>query len=221
MNKNIQNVVDQINNSLELLLNLKLIKFYNPVKVEYNKVKDETKISWNNHEGGRNVSSNAFLRIDQYLSILEQGSYHALLNDFSIIRVSFTFQQNKLISQNLLWWPCPVKVDMLDDGEYSPYEIVSVFLDDKDYYRMRSPIRIDFDCNNDTATHPKAHIHTQHSESRMNTIKPICFNTFIKFIFNHYYPTIDLDNSKFNSIILNFERKKEIDYVLKEKLIIC
>lgn len=102
LNKNVLNIKEQIDNSLELLLNLKLIKFYNPVNVEYSKIKDTTKISWNNHLGGRNVSSNAFLSIAQYLSFLEQGSYHALLNDFSIIRVSFVFEHNKLISQNLL-----------------------------------------------------------------------------------------------------------------------
>lgn len=86
---------------------------------------------------------------------------------------------------------------------------------------MRSPIRVDFDIKNDTELHPKAHIHTQHPKSRMNTVKPICFNTFIKFIFNHYYPTVDFDGSKFNSVNLIYESTKDIEYHLKEKMLIC
>lgn len=221
MNKNVLVIKEQIENSLEVLLNLKLIKFYNPVKVEYDQIKDITVISWYNHKGGREVSSNAFLSIEQYLTLLEHGAYHGLMNDLSIIRASFTFEHNKLISQNLLWWPCPVTIDFEDDGEFSPFEIVNLYLDDKKYFRMRSPIRVDFDINNDTVDHPKAHIHTQHPKSRMNTIKPICFNTFIRFIFNHYYPTIKVNNDDFPNSPLLHKSTKELSYTLKDQLIIC
>ncbi|MDR7002727.1 DUF2290 domain-containing protein [Neobacillus niacini] len=220
LNKNVLALKEQIDNSLELLLSLNLIQFYNPVNVEYNEADDISKISWFNHIGGREVSSNAFLTIKQYLAILESGAYHVLMNDYSIIRASFTFKHNKLITQNLLWWPCPVKVDFGDNGEDSPAEIVSLFLEDTENFRMRSPVRIDFDKDNDTEDHPKAHIHTQHYKSRMNTVRPICFNTFLKFIFNHYYPTLKINNKIFSSCPINFESSKEISYTLKEKLMI-
>ena len=221
LNKNISFLQQQIDNSLETLLNLKLIRFYNPINVEKNEIEDSTRLSWFNHVGGREFASSAFLTIKQYLSILENGSYHALLNDYSIIRVSFTFHQNKLVSQNLLWWPCPVEIDFNDSGEESPIDIINLFLEDVESYRMRSPIRIDFDLSKDTIDHPKAHIHTQHPKSRMNTISPICFNTFVKFIFNHYYPMVVLDNKYFPSYSISYPSTKEISYSLREKLIIA
>lgn len=219
LNKNILFLQQQVDNSLEILLNLNLIRFYNPINVEADKITDTIRLSWFNHLSGRDVGSNAFLNINQYLSILEAGSYHALMEDYSIIRVSFTFQNNKLISQNLLWWPCPVKIDF-DDEIDSPIEIVNLFLGDIDSFRMRSPIRVDFDLSRDTLDHPKAHIHTQHPKSRMNTVNPICFNTFIKFIYNHYYPHIGLNNKDFPSISINYPKSKDITYSLEDKLVI-
>lgn len=220
LNKNILCLQQQVENSLETLLNLNLIRFYNPINVENDKINDTVRLSWFNHVSGRDVGSNAFLNINQYLSILEEGCYHALMEDYSIIRVSFTFRNNKLVSQNLLWWPCPVKIDFDDDEIDSPIEIVNLFLGDIKSFRMRSPIRVDFDLNRDTLNHPKAHIHTQHPKSRMNTVNPICFNTFIKFIYNHYYPHIELDNKRFPSISMNYPTSKDIAYYLEDKLVI-
>ncbi|MDQ0926538.1 hypothetical protein QFZ25_000598 [Bacillus atrophaeus] len=220
MNKNVLSIKEQIENSLDVLLNLKLIKFFNPVKVDYDQGNDKTVISWYNHKGGREVSSNAFLKLSQYLTLLEHGAYHVLMNDYSIIRFSFTFEHNKLISQNLLWWPCPVFIDFEDDGEFSPYDIVNLHLEDQENLRMRSPIRVDFDFSNDTPDHPKAHVHTQHPKSRMNTIKPICFNTFIRFILNHYYPSVNISDDDFPSTPILVKSSKEISYNLKDQLFI-
>lgn len=220
LNKNILVMQEQIDNSLELLRNLNLIHFYNPVSLTHFKSEGITRLSWTNHISGREISSQAFTQIKQYLHLLENGSYHALLKDFSIIRVSFTYEQNLLVSQNLLWWPCPVKIEFEDEDDYSPIEIVKLFLEDIDSFRMRSPIRIDFDNSNDTFDHPRAHIHTQHPESRMNTVGPICFNTFVKFIYNHYYPETKLKNTNFPATPIKYTSNKEIDYVLKEKLIL-
>ncbi|MFB7158500.1 DUF2290 domain-containing protein [Lysinibacillus sp. NPDC056232] len=224
MNRKPSNTVlvikSQINNSLEILKTRNLIRFYNEIEEEYLIDKDIFRLSWKNHRGGRKVSSKAFLKVDQYMEILESGAYHAILFDYSIIRVSFSFRGDNLIFQNLLWWPCPVKVEF-EDEEYDSFaEIVELFLADSENYRMRSPIRIDLDTTNDNPEHPKAHMHTQHPESRINTEEPICFNTFIKFIFNNFYPEITLDHLEFPSTNVRCERGRRIEYKHKHKLYI-
>ncbi|MGY1460353.1 DUF2290 domain-containing protein [Bacillus toyonensis] len=221
INQNVLAIKEQIDNSLNQLASLNIVRFYNPSNITNNKQDDTFRISWFNHVGGRNVSSNAFLHLNQYLAILESGAYHALMHDYSILRVSFTYQHSKLISQNLLWWPCPVKIDFEYEEEFTPFELVNDFLEDKNNYRMRSPIRIDFDIENDTEDHPKAHIHTQHPKSRMNTVEPICFNTFIRFILNHYYPEVDVDITKFPKCPISYPKVKEIKYILEEKLVLA
>lgn len=219
-NRNVDNILNQINNSLELLVELRLAVFFNPIHSVYDKTNNISKLTWNNHVSGRETSANAFTSVKQYLSILKSGAFHALLQDYSIIRVSFKFEGPKLISQNLLWWPCPVRFENDEHDEYTPAEIVELYLSEFANLQMRSPIRIDFDSENDKEDHPKAHLHTQHYESRMNTVRPICFNEFLKFIFNHYYPHIIFDNSKFSNIPLNYEKGKSIEYLLKEKMLI-
>ncbi|MCC0567571.1 DUF2290 domain-containing protein [Brevibacillus borstelensis] len=211
---------EQINNSLELLKTLNLVRFYNEIGEEYLKDEDLYRLSWKNHTGGRNVSSNAFLKINQYLEILESGAYHAILFDYSIIRVSFSFSGDELVSQNLLWWPCPVEVDFEDEEFDSFAEIVNLFLQEREYYRMRSPVRIDLDTSNDSPEHPKAHMHIQHPKSRINTEEPICFNTFVKFIINNYYPQISIKDSDFPSTNIRYRSSKRIDYIKKHKLYI-
>lgn len=204
---------EQVNNSIELLNQYGLIRFSFPINESVSK-NGNLMLTWDNHVGGRSVSSKAFLKIEQYISILESKAYHIILFDYSIIRVSFEFEGDKLISQNLLWWPCPVEItDFKDEDEESFETIVNLFLSDLENLRMRSPIRIDLDVSNDTALHPKAHMHTQHSDTRINTIEPICFNTFIKFVFNNFYPTVAFNNKQFPSRNLTFDRMAPVKYL--------
>lgn len=78
--------------------------------------------------------------------------------DNSIIRCSFTFQNSKLISQNLLWWPCPVTKDTDMEDEFGLIESIKMKLEDHEvssYLQMRSPIRIDFDNKQKYSLPPK------------------------------------------------------------------
>lgn len=52
---------------------------------------------------------------------------------------------------------------------------------------MRTPIRIDFDPENSSETHPLVHMHMQDKDCRIAVNQPICFNSFVQFIFENYY----------------------------------
>jgi hypothetical protein len=216
MNKNVENTLYQIENTVKLLSLLEIVKFYNTSECIQDINKSIARISWKNHVNGRTVSSNAFNSTAQYMSILSSGAYQVLLQDCSIVRFSFTFQQEKLLSQNLLWWPCPVKYDPEMENEYGLPESIQALLSDSDttHLIMRTPIRIDFDSTNDSPAHPRAHLHMQHYDSRINCFEPICFNRFMQFVLKMYYPYIKLDYKHWNFLNYQYEReRKKIVYI--------
>lgn len=223
-NKNIENTITQIKNTLDILQQLNI--FYFNIQPTYtNNIKENTQnISWGNHISGRSVSSKAFTNVNQYLNILSSNSYHGLMYDYSIIRCSFTFNNDKLISQNLLWWPCPVKIDNEFVEEFGLIDSIKMMLEDSNistYIQMRSPVRFDFDYKNDSSIHPKAHVHLQHYNCRINTNKPICFNRFIKFILDNFYPDLVVDYRKWNFLKYNYNNSSQIiEYLNKNELLV-
>ena len=189
-NQVFSSTLQQIRSTTEVLKTAGFITYENPS--EKTKKKKEQRVTWKSFVHGREVSSKAFLTIDQYLKILTSNSYQILLFDYSIIRYSFVFDGARLIRQNLLWWPCPVKMDNDIENEFENIgmaikDMVNI-ANNQSNYIMRSPIRIDYDSDNNKADHPRAHMHLSHPECRINTNAPICFNRFIRFIIYNFYP---------------------------------
>lgn len=222
MNKNVENTIIQIDNTLETLRTLDIIRFIIPHKHYCDKKENIEQITWDNHQSGRDFCGKAFTTIQQYMAILSTNSYQVLLKDYSIIRYSFKFMGSKLLSQNLLWWPCPVKMEPGYEEEFGLVESVQVLIEDskaRNYLRMRTPIRIDFDVSNNKAHHPRAHIHMQHHESRINSNEPICFNAFIRFVLENCYPELIVDYRMWNFLNYQYEDKnKKIEYINKTRL---
>lgn len=68
MNRNIENTLLQVKNTLEILHELNIISFIIPAEYSESKKDNTQRISWKNHIGGRSVSSKAFLSINQSVS---------------------------------------------------------------------------------------------------------------------------------------------------------
>ena len=221
-NKNLRRVSEQIENTLDQMSKLGYVWYYDIPKCEKNGIED--RITWNNHIGGRTVSGKYFLRINQYLEILSSKALIAILSDYSLIRCAFSFIENKLVSETLLWWPCPVKIDESFLECCSLEEIIEMTLADKEaerYIRMRSPIRIDFDVENDNEGHPGAHIHMEHEECRISTVEPICFNRFMNYIVKSFYPCWNIELKKTEYIKFSYDKPKHpISYKNETKILI-
>lgn len=97
-NKNLDRISIQIQNTLEQMQKLGYVLYYNVPKCE--EYGEKEILTWNNHIGGREVSSKYFLRVRQYLKILSDNAFLAILNDYSLIRCSFSFIENKIVSEN-------------------------------------------------------------------------------------------------------------------------
>ena len=148
MNKNVENTGNQITNTIEMLFSKGIVEYYYPYKYNLDRVGNIETLTWHNHTSGRATSSRAFTSAQQYLDILSGNSFHVMLIDYSIIRYSFVFNGNKLIKQNLLWWPRPVRIEHeADQSDLSIIDMVLMHLQDNDttkHLNMRSPIRVDF-----------------------------------------------------------------------------
>lgn len=202
MNRTVESVYNQIVNTLDRLQNSGYVDFYSlPNIVEKNKY---TMLSWNNYQSAKETSENYFLRVEQYCKIISTNAYWALLKDHSVIRGSFEFDNNKLLRESLLWWPCPVILDEDMVNEFGLDESVEYLFQSNDTasnVRMRTPMRIDFDVNNNESDHPRAHMHMQNVNTRINTCEPICFNRFLNYVFSNYYPewNVKFDEREFLS----------------------
>ena len=212
-NKSFINALDNMNNTIYLLYGLKLVYYFNEARPQI--VRGIQTITWNDHIQGRANCGSAFTSLDQYAHILNTGAFHCVLFDGSIIRSSFGFIDNILVSHSHLWWPAPYIIDGCLTGENTPQNAFEEFITDLNWrgnVRMRSPIRIDFDPNADANNHPQVHMHTQHHESRVSVDNPICFAKFIKFIFQNYYPHLEIDYSGWNNLNFSFCKPKFSQY---------
>lgn len=214
MNRVFEQTASQIRSTTEILKSSEFVIFDIPPKRNINEKIQQ--LTWQNHRGGRLVSSKSFLKIDQYLEILSSYAYQLILYDYSVIRYSFVFDGARILSQNLLWWPCPVHIDREVEIEFGFIEGIKEKVNasqNQSDYIMRSPIRVDFDCANDQYSHPSAHIHLQHHDCRINSCKPICFNQFMKFVICNFYPDSNINCDKWTLLKYQYDNMhKKIEY---------
>jgi hypothetical protein len=199
INNQVQNLKDQIENTLLTLFNEDLVRVKK--NVSHQITGHKCKLTWDNHKPGRYNSGQAFTTLNQYIKIYDTGAYHAILHDGSIIRACFNFYKNMLLEESLLFWPSPIDIPEEIIDEYGIYDaIVRYFVSDKinNFLKMRTPVRLDFNHVNNTTSHPATHLHIQHRDCRISVREPCCFNTFVKFIFKNFYP--DISNKILNKL---------------------
>lgn len=219
-NKIINNLKNEMMNTMDILFRKKLLYFYNDVKIERH---DDTEvITWQNHVGGRANCGKSFTTLNQYEHILKNGSYTCLMFDGSILRFSFKFEENKLVGHSHLWWPSPYGYNCKLNPDEAPLDMYENFIIDDKWYtniNMRSPIRVDYQPGDVSEEHPAVHMHTQHHECRMRVSEPLCFNRFIKYVFDNFYSHLEVDLSELEMFKLNYD-KKIVDFHVKGRSMI-
>lgn len=217
MNKHVEDTRDQILNTLQVLSGCGLTRITKDVFSASDQGFEI--LTWNNHVSGRHNAGKSFTTLNQYVSIYETGAYHCILFDGSIVRVYFKFHKNILLQESLLYWPAPIIIPEEDVDELGIREAVNMYFSDEKSRRtkviMRSPIRFDFDSSNVSELHPAAHVHMQHADCRISAKRPICFNTFIKFVFENFYP------DSYPSVLNDLEPLNYSGFDVCEKAVIC
>lgn len=192
-------ILKDINNTCARLVEEELAFSFLGVK-NYEISEGIKRISWINHISGSINTSSYFNSLEQYKKILKQNAYFCILQDGSIIRASYSIKKNELISHNLFYCPSPFDLNLknLNPRFGAPLEILEDIMSSEEWPEkmiMRTPIRIDFDPQNCSERHPLIHLHMQNKDCRIAINTPICFNSFIHFIFENCYPDIYQKNS--------------------------
>lgn len=121
----------------------------------------------------------------EYLHFLRGNQYLALLRDGSLIDISYSLHRGKIVSHRLLYHPCPVDItqdqttigDLLDNGPDDPF-VGMVF-------KLRSPIRFDYDPVRNGPDHPSSHVTMNDSDCRISVNRPVSFGHFVHFVFKN------------------------------------
>ncbi len=133
------------------------------------------------------LKAHPFGSIAEYRGFVESEAYSAILRDGSLLHLSYDFRDSKVIGHRLLYYPCPFVID----PEFSDEPILDVLeycCNDLDVFRLRSPVRFDFDQLRAEPGHPASHVHFQHEECRMPVIAPLSVGRFVEFVFRNFYP---------------------------------
>ncbi|MCD5413460.1 MAG: DUF2290 domain-containing protein [Clostridiales bacterium] len=188
----VERIEKQINVTLDALNSKELLYTYNKI---YKKSRDSNKcfLSWNNHKKGKFNTNKYFLKVEQYKKILENNSYLCIFYDGSLVRVSYSFENDYLVNQTLLWWPAPYFYEGITVEDMSPLNLMEEFLADSQWcevLRIRSPVRVDFDPLESAVSrlHSPTHMHMQNEECRLYVKNPLCFIKFIEFVLKNFYP---------------------------------
>lgn len=199
-------LIDQHEKTGLYLINEKVVLYSIPFNE--NKEGNTLSLSWKNEKTSF-ATGDDILKIEQYLEIYRNRQFHFLLFDGSLIRFSFCFEKNKLISENLLWWPCPIRnfhVDNLFEIE-ALLDSLNGTLFKQNLY-MRSPIRLDYDSSRDEENHPLYHFHLENPDTRIGLNRPLCINGFMRFILQNFYPLLPLNYSTWKYIDFKTQIKR-------------
>ena len=127
--------------------------------------------------------------IAEYQGWVDSQGYSAMLQDGSIIQISYDFHNSDLVGHRLLYFPCPFDLDLELLDTLTLSELIDLYLGEgSDKVRLRSPVRFDFDPVAHSRNHPASHMTFQWSHSRIPVKSPVSFGHFVQFVFQNFYP---------------------------------
>jgi hypothetical protein len=173
------------------------------------KVGDRTRLSWPQARLDSGLFSlQPYASISEYRAFLTGNHFTFLLNEGSLLQVSFDFRHDKMLAHRYCFYPCPlmlapqpyVNIDELSDLlELELIRQIEALKPNPDaddevsngtsgLLRLRSPIRFDFESENRPAHEPESHLHISSSSARVPVHAPISLAHFIRFVLRHFYP---------------------------------
>jgi hypothetical protein len=180
-------VADEIKQVLAALRDLGIVTYVNTVH------ESPTFVSWTTP--GANYSNFLLTRddltVEGYLHWLETNQYSALLDDGSLLQLSYSLTAHEIVGHRLAFVPCPVVLDQgcrdfLEEG-YSMSEVVRMQLQDPSNLYMKTSVRFDYDPDSAGEHHPAAHFTMNSADCRIACAAPMRVGRFLDFIFQHFY----------------------------------
>jgi hypothetical protein len=175
-------------------------------------VGDRVRLSWPEAKNARGMlAGETFASLSEYRRFVQGSHYTCLLNEGSLIQISFEFKRNELIANRFCFYPCPLVLppdsypteldswnDVLEKELMEQIEALepSPEIEDSEnapttggLLRFRSPFRFDFDRENDGVAEPCSHLHVNSDSARIPVFAPLSVTQFLTFVLSHYFPS--------------------------------
>lgn len=162
-------------------------------------------------------------RAKDYFLLLERNDYSYLMNDGGIIQISFIFNGNAIERHRLNFQPCPFQFHQQELAEFDgglldflreaidPYSAEQIIL--------RSPLRFDYAPEAVSELHPASHLTFNEPYCRIPARSAMQFDTFIKFIFQNFYPEIWSNKDLVSALTFELEQECLSDFDKKRAYI--
>lgn len=183
-------VYDEIQNTIDYLVDADLVYFSNAISLSPDRV------SWHAHRDAPFLTGRDHPTIDQYLTWLNDGAYTAILFDGSLLQLTYELRGGRVSGHRLAYVPCPYDVDLtlLEEGE--PLADVVALYRTTDAV-LRSPMRFDYDPRAADIGHPAVHMTMNSSGCRIACVAPLHVLRFVDFVFRQFYPDLWLAHRPF------------------------
>ena len=180
---------NEIQNLLDLLLEFEIAIDINTVRI-LNLPSGRFRVTWASGQYLLSPHESEFGTIQEYVDWASQRQFSALLFDGAMLQISYDFVGNDVIGHRLLYYPCPLDVahDWLKTEPLD--EVMDAYRGEESYYRLRSPVRFDYDPDSVGELHPASHVTLNFSHCRTPVIAPLSLGHFIKFVFRSFYPPL-------------------------------
>lgn len=191
-------VRQQLSEFCELLLEKDVALQIQPHKVE-SLSGQISRLSWVSNSSDHAVTRSEDIHFEEYIAILRTGDFSILLRDGGLIQVSVNFKGKNIVRHRLVYIPCSVHFlpDELNDfdGGIIPLDDFLDNLDElelRERLRVRSPVRFEYDPDQQAPLHPASHLHLGKSVCRIPVTGPVSIWHFMRFVFFNFYRN-DLD----------------------------
>jgi hypothetical protein len=171
---------DDVQNTLDYLLQAELAIYTNPVSYSPNRV------AWHASSARGFLASRQHPDVGQYLAWVAAGAYSAALFDGSLLQIAYDIEGDEVTKHRLAYIPCPYEIDhsLLAEG-YPIADVVDLYRDLEPI--LRSPLRFDFDAAAASDAHPAVHLTFNSVDCRIECVAPMHVLRFVDFVFRQFY----------------------------------
>lgn len=148
---------------------------------------NERRITWTKASG---FALFEYPSIDEYVRILRERQYTALLYDGSLLQISYDIKlPNEISGHRLCYFPCPIEINREVVEEFGLIDLIEMLSGDelRTRVRLESPVRFEFDPDAASEHHPASHLTLSRNTCRIPVFAPLNLRQFFQFVFLNFY----------------------------------
>lgn len=175
-------VRSEVENLLSYVMDNEIAVYANPVR-DYG-----GRITWQ-ASGGPFLGNRRRSGLSDYRDWVGSSQYSAILNDGSLLQITYDIGGGILIGHRLAYVPCPLPLEAAMLREEPMLDVIETYSEcGLDELRLGGMIRFDYDPDNQAAGHPAAHLTLNSAHCRIACAGPLRLGRFVEFVFKHFYP---------------------------------